>query len=382
MLNRKLLRLNYAKKFLLASAGIVALVGPVVIGLVIAGNHAPVIHAQSPVLEATQAPKAPSAPIQIARAQSAPQPRATAANLPTAARPKFDAASIRPCDPNAVLPGGRGRGGGGGGAGPSPDRLMRNCVTAMTLLQDAYVRFADGQNRYPYSRADSPIEGAPAWTGSDLYTIEAEAEGTPGQPTMLGPMMQTLLEDRFHLKLHRETRSVPAYELTTDRGGSKIKEAVDHVGSCAVDIPPEFIPRSPTGATLPGFAPGGRGFELPLPPGTPCKITLTLKNGPNRLLVTRGMLLDEFSRWLVGVTDHPIIDKTGLTGKFDVRLEFAPDETTSGAPAANQPDEPADIPAGATLFTALEQQLGLKLVPARGTREFIVIDHIEKPTEN
>jgi uncharacterized protein (TIGR03435 family) len=252
----------------------------------------------------------------------------------------------------------------------------------MALLQDAYVRFADGQNGPPYSRADSPIEGAPAWVGSDLYTVEAKADGDSERSTMLGPMMQALLEDRFHLKLHRETRTVPALELTAARGGFKLKSAVDNDASCGVDIPPEFIPHGPTGALLPGFAPGGHAFQLPLPPGMPCKLSLTLKNGPNRLLVTRGMALGEFSRWLVGVTDHPILDKTGLTGKFDVRLEFSPDETTTGVPVADQPDAAADVPAGATLFTALEQQLGLKLVPVKGTREFVVIDHIERPSEN
>jgi uncharacterized protein (TIGR03435 family) len=107
-----------------------------------------------------------------------------------------------------------------------------------------------------------------------------------------------------------------------------------------------------------------------------------LKNGPNRLLVTKGTSLDEFSAYLLRVTDHPILDKTGLTGKFDIHLEFWPDENTSGIPVADQPDEAAEIPPAATLFTALEQQLGLKLVPVKGTREFIVIDHIERPSEN
>ena len=112
----------------------------------------------------------------------------------------------------------------------------------MSLLQDAYVIFADGQNRSTASIQMPPIEKAPAWISSDLYTIEAKAEGAPGQPVMLGPMMQSLLEDRFHLKLHRETRSGAAYELTVAKGGSRLK---NNDGTCSVDVPSAAVPRDP-----------------------------------------------------------------------------------------------------------------------------------------
>lgn len=137
------------------------------------------------------------------------------------ARQKFEVASIHRCGPNTVEP--LREGGGLGQVGPSPNRVTRNCVTAMSLLQDAYVIFADGQNLSSTAVRMPPIEKAPAWISSDLYTIEAKAEGAPGQPAMLGPMMQSLLEDRFHLKLHREIRSGPAYELTVAKGGLPAK---------------------------------------------------------------------------------------------------------------------------------------------------------------
>ena len=339
MLNRSLQRLSHAKKLLLAGAGTAALAGPVAIGLLIGAGSAPVIHAQS-------------------------------------TRQKFEVASIHPCGPNAVVP--LREGGGLGDIGPSPNRVTRKCVTVMSLLQDAYVIFADGQNRSASSIQMPPIERAPAWISSDLYTIDAKAEGAPGQPAMLGPMMQSLLEDRFHLKLHRETRSGPAYELTVAKGGSRLK---NNNGTCSVDVPPAAVPRDPaTGRPVPGFSSGR--VSPPSQPGVPCRLRLNLKNGPNQLFVSSAMTIDEFCSYLSHVTAHTIVDKTGLRGKFDIRLEYLPDRTTPGPAAVDQPDGPADIQPGPSLFTAVEQQLGLKLMPVKGTRQVIVIDHIEKPSGN
>jgi uncharacterized protein (TIGR03435 family) len=338
MLNRSLQRVNHAKKLLLAGAGTAALAAPAALALLIGAGSAPVLRAQS-------------------------------------ARQKFEVVSIHTCGPNAVVP--LREGGGLGDMGPSPNRVTRNCVTVMSLLQDAYVMFADGQNRLTAVQMP-PIERAPAWISSDLFTIEAKAEGTPGQPAMLGPMMQSLLEDRFHLKLHRETRSGAAYELTVAKGGSKLK---NNNGDCSVDVPLTAAPRDPTtGRPVAGFA-GGR-VSPPKQPGVPCRLRLNLKNGPNQLFVSLATSVDEFCSYLSRVTGRTIIDRTDLRGKFDIRLEYLPNQTTPGPAAVDQPDGPADIQTGASLFTALEQQLGLKLVPVKGARQVIVIDHVEKPSGN
>lgn len=339
MLNCRLQRLNHAKKLLLAGAGTAALAGPVAIGLLIGMGSTPVGRAQS-------------------------------------TRQKFEVASIHACGPNVVVP--LREGGGLGIIGPSPNRVTRNCVTVMSLLQDAYVIFADGRNRSPASVQIPPIEKAPAWISSDLYTIEATAEGTPGQPAMLGPMMQSLLEDRFHLKLHRETRSGPAFELTVAKGGARLKI---NDGACSVDIPSTAVPRDEaTGRPVAGFSSGR--VSPPKQPGAPCRFRLNLKNGPNQLYASSAITIDDFCSHLSRVTRHTIIDRTGLTGKFDIRLEYLPEQTAPGPTTADQPDGTADIQPAASLYTAMEQQLGLKLVPVKGSREVIVIDQVEKPSRN
>jgi uncharacterized protein (TIGR03435 family) len=249
----------------------------------------------------------------------------------------------------------------------------------MTLLQHAYVRFADGKTEPTFSLKMPPIKGAPSWVSSDLYTVEATAEGKSNRPTMFGPMLQSLLEDRFGLKLHYETRNVPTWDLTLAKGGSKLRSTVDQAGKCSFDLPPGMNPKGPDGLPLPGFTPDGH-FNIPPPrPGQPCHMMLTLMHGPNWFLVGKAITLDELSAYLVRATDRPVTDRTGLTGKFDVVLEFAPDGPAPEPSAASPPGVSSDIP---TLVTALEEQLGLKLVPARGPRDFIVIDHIERPSEN
>ncbi len=131
---------------------------------------------------------------------------------PPAPRPKFDAASIKPCDPNQTP----GRGGKAPGGGTTA-RFRRNCVDVESLIADAYIRFAGGEGRSLFQMALTKMEGGPGWLSSDQYTIEAEADGDKTVPMMAGPMMQALLEERFQLKIHRETRQGPVYELRSRR---------------------------------------------------------------------------------------------------------------------------------------------------------------------
>jgi uncharacterized protein (TIGR03435 family) len=269
------------------------------------------------------------------------------------ATPKFEVASIRPC--------GRGDSGGGGdtkggGGNVSPGRLTRTCQSLAGLINAAYVLFA-GDRLDRWSRM--PISGGPNWINSERYDINAKADGNPSQEMMQGPMLRALLEDRFKLKIHRETREVPVYALIVNKGGLKLHRFEE--GSCT---PIDFTRLDLSALLLAQEQKRCRGVAR--------------KIGRNRSVDAQGMSLDEFSKiFLNGSLDRPVINKTGITGKFDFRLEYAPDDPSGGPPAA-----PSNDPVGPSIFTAVQEQLGLKLEPGKGPGEFLVIDHVERPSEN
>ncbi len=314
MTNRAVLRLNLAKKLALAVAAMAALALPIVVG---------------------------------SFAQS------------RGATLKFDVASIR-----------RGCPGDEGTKGPpsswidhpSPGRVSF-CFVLESAIQLAY--FTDCQ-RSPqcFPLTFVAVEGISPRLRSDRYMLDAKAEGNPPQEIMRGPMLRALLEDRFKLKVHREVRQVPVYELTVANGGPNLQPLKE--GSCI-----------PYGPTKP---------DASFKPGQLCNNRMDRK-GLNEMVEWHGTSLDEFSKTvLTGALDRPVLDKTGITGKFDFHLVFAPDQSTPvflpGGDMANNPVVPSDDPAGPSIFTAIQEQLGLKLEPAKGPREFLVIDHVERPSEN
>ena len=178
---------------------------------------------------------------------------------------------------------------------------------------------------------------------------------------MRGPMLQTLLEDRFKLKIHHETREVPAYALTVAKGGLKLHRFQE--GNC--------IPRDYT-SFFEQFPP--QPFPE-LPPGQKyCGGGTTVK-GANVTLEATAMSIDNFIKYSLPGLDRPVVNKTGITGLFDFHLEFAPDDDP-GAGAT-----PAEV-AGPSIFTALERQLGLKAEQAKAPGDILVIDHVARPSAN
>jgi len=272
----------------------------------------------------------------------------------------FEVAAIKLCKSDGGKSGKSGAGGGRNGANSSPDRLSLNCQTVRNFIRSAYVL----EGRFDPA-AQVPIEGGAAWINSDRYQIVAKADGTPGQEAMSGPMLRALLEDRFKMKVHRETREVPVYALTVAKGGPKLQPFQE--GSCAVlDL----------SEGRPAFDPGER-------PPLYCGISLTKRAGLNVTWDMRGGSLEDLSKALGSDLDRIVMDKAGIRGRFDFHLEFAPDDATPGlktwlaaAPTSSDPS------GGPSIFTAIQQQLGLKLESARGPREFLVIDNVEKPSEN
>jgi len=274
---------------------------------------------------------------------SAPAIRAQSASE---IRPKFEVASIKPCK-DFVPVGGR-----GGGGAFSPGRMNLTCQTVEGYIQAAYILFADGTNAKFFSLV--LIEGGPSWINSDRYTITAKAENRTTPGIMQGPMLQTLLEDRFKLRIHRETREVHAYALTVAKRGPKLQAFKP--GSCT--------PRPPIDLTKPQSPPPA------LAPGEKYCASLGTSKGPNIVVDAEGMSLDDFAKIFLRPLGRPVINKTGITGTFNFHLVYAPDEDTRSEATAP------------SIFTALQQQLGLQLESTKGTGEFLVIDHVEKPSGN
>ncbi len=285
--------------------------------------------------------------------------------LNLAVAPKFEVASIRPCGKDTGP--GKQKGAGPSRTSVSPGRLNTGCDILANaevgppvgLIQRAYGRLGIG-HVVPLGSALA-VSGGPAWIYSDRYSINAKAEGNASEALMEGPMLQALFEDRFKLKLHRASKDIPVYALTVAKGGPKLLPFKE--GSCIpVDFTKPPIPPPPLGQTNCNAIVGGR-------------------RGPNTKLEAQAITLDYFSKLLSLVLDRPVIDRTSISGKFDFHLSYLVDQTTPGAlfPELGQPSD--DSPA-ASIFTVLQEQLGLKLEPTKGSREYLVIDHVERPTEN
>lgn len=291
--------------------------------------------------------------------------------------PRFEVASIKPCTDGDLS--GTAKTGGRAGREFSPGALRLDCTTVFDLIQGAYVLFANGHVN-PRSRVS--VEGGPAWIKSDRYRIDAKPDTARSQGMMRGPMLQTLIEERFKLKIRRETRPVPGYALTVAKGGIKLKPF--QRGTCTpIDLkifeqfPPPPFPKLPPGQEYCGGTDPSDGSRWIASFGT--------SKGPNITIVARAMSIDDFIKTSLGQhLDRPVLNKTGVAGLFDFHLEYAPDETMPDFHDTTPTAAGAAIsdPPGPSIFTALQRQLGLKLEPAQGVGEFFVIDRISKPSGN
>ena len=264
-------------------------------------------------------------------------------------RPEFEVASVKP------------------GAGAGRPQFLGSRSPGTFTAQNINLRFLI---RVAYGVRSFEVLGGPRWIDSDTYDITAKPKvsGERGQTTPrrepvaeMFLMLQPLLEDRFKLRVHRETRELPVYSLTVAKGGVRMQQS-----KCT---PVEF-PSPPAAAEKPCPNQGYR-------PGT---------NGVNRTLDATGVDIPGLLMFLANTMRREVIDKTGLSGRFDFHLEWAPEEATA-PPVVGQTDDPTkQTPSvgtiGPSIFTALQEQLGLKLESDRAPVEVLVIDNIEKPEAN
>jgi uncharacterized protein (TIGR03435 family) len=232
-----------------------------------------------------------------------------------------------------------------------PGRFSAVNVTLRMMIRNAYLS------------QDFRTIGGPSWMDVDRFDVEATA-GASVAFDEIRAMTRTLLEDRFHLKTHTETRELPIYVLSVARRDGKLGERIKPSGPDCLAIAP--IP----GAPAPPPPPPG-----PLPIGvSPCPSMLTPGN-----ISARKLTIARVATALSGFLSRAVVDKTNLSGDFDLDLHWLPDQMPLPVPGV--PLSPIDSSAP-SLFTAVQEQLGLKLEPSRGPVEVLVIDGAEKPTED
>ena len=239
------------------------------------------------------------------------------------APPAFEVASVKP----SLI----GAGEKGGGDGPRNGWVSSpGSVTARRVSLAACVQWA-------YELRDFQISG-PAWIGSERYDIVAKAAG-PAAETEMRAMMQTLLAERFKMVVHRETKEIPVYELMVAKNGPKLRHSETE--------------------GKPNIRPSGGGFVVQ-------NASMSeLADGLSRLRMTPRPMLD-----------RPVLDRTGLTGQYDFSVQLF--DTPEGFKEAMRS---GDI--GASIFSLITEQLGLKLEPKKHQMAVLVIDSAEKiPAEN
>jgi uncharacterized protein (TIGR03435 family) len=269
-----------------------------------------------------------SAPLILTRAApetewTIPPPTPKLPPMAANADPSFEVATIKPSPPNRLA--GKNFGFRGG-----------HFMTRNTNVNDLIAR--------AYGLHAKQIVGGPDWFSTDLYDIEGkpDIEGVPNDK-QIRTMLQKLLADRFKLTFRHDKRELSVYVISVASGGPKMTTS----GSDS-----------------------GTSFHL---------------RGLGDLLGT-GMTMTDFAqRMQAGVMDKPVVDQTGLSGRYDFELKWTPDESQfaqfrgTGAVVPPPTDDPNAPP---SLYTAVQEQLGLKMGPAKLPDEVIVIDHVEKPSEN
>jgi uncharacterized protein (TIGR03435 family) len=250
-----------------------------------------------------------------------PAPPPPLAPMPETANPSFEVATIKPSDPNR------------------PGRLFtvkgRQFITINTNLADL-INFAYGVH------ARQVING-PSWMDADKFDITAQPDG-PGQPNdrQWKMMVQKLLTDRFGLKFHRDKRELSVYAITVGRNGHKLTQSA----------------------------------------GDPNGLPSLFFRGLGNLPAANATITDFAGVLQSAVLDRPVVDQTGLKGRWDFQLQWTPDEFQFGGLGVRPPAPTGDAAAPPDIYTAFQEQLGLKLEGTRAQAEVLVVDAVSKPSEN
>ena len=268
-------------------------------------------------------------PLNLARATPEtawviPEPPPSPARMPVNAKPEFAVATVKPSPPDAPR----------GGYGIRGQEVTTTGVTVNWMIKLAFNVHAN------------QISGGPAWLDSERYDTVGKSD-IPGEPNrdQMKLMIQKLLGDRFQLRFHKEKKELPVYAMVVAKDGPKITVSAGDPN----DFPGIGFGREPGVLSLIGRNTGLNG-------------------------VANGLQSN--------ILDRPVVDQTGLTGRYDFKLRWTPDPTqwaNFGVPATANP---GDLDAPPDIFAAFEKQLGLKLQPTKAVVDVMVIDRVERPSPN
>jgi bla regulator protein blaR1 len=337
-------KLTRKKKLLLATVGLCSAVLPILLG------QARAVQAMANSSASPQGQPAAAA-TSAAFAQS-PPPGSTMS---------FEVASIRQSKPGTYTPPNFAPDTGETyGADPNPHGRLTADLQLLGYLEFAYKLWLTGEQR------KTILAGLPKWVSTDNFEINAKAEGDPTKDQMR-LMMQSLLADRFGVRVHFEPRQVPVFSLELAKPGKTGPQLRAHMdgSSCYLPLPP----------STPGAPPTDDGTTRP-----PCDFYtwgIRFMPGPAMFLLSRDATMKDVATALpsVGLLERPVVNSTGLSGKFDLTLSWVP--VMNGASPSAAGGDP-----GPTFAEALQDQLGLKLKATNALLNTLVVDHVERPSAN
>ena len=326
---------------MLATAGIVILAGFAVLGVLTARSQAPAPASQSPATQSATVPQW---------------------QIDAGGKMRFDVASVKlkksagayhvnfPIGNGAVML-------------PVGGRLSINDVPLRDIIAFAY--------KLTIPQTHASMLGLPSWVDSERFDIEARAEGNPTKDEFR-LMVQSLLADRFQLTMHSETRPRPVFEMVLSKAGKPGPQLKPHADDTMC-----VSPSAGSGTTT---APAGPGAAMPPLPCGGIAGFGSMPNVPGQLWmgarkVTMDLLAAELSEFDESI-DRPVLDRTGLSGTFDVMVQFAP-QSPDLEPRGFEPD-----PSAPSFLEALNKQLGLRLEPQTAPFDVMIVDRLEQPSEN
>lgn len=273
--------------------------------------------------------------------------------------PSFEVATIKPANSGDFIP---------SKSTPAESRTIN--VTTRNLIEQAY--------RIPWTPGfNDRVLGGPGWIDSNRYDIDARIDESLSAALEKMPndqrreqtslMMQSLLADRFKLKVHFELRELPVFALAVAKGGPKLTPARELAPSTEEGQSPASV----------AFPPRAENMR---------KGIFVSYSGRLAEMTSKGEPLDDLVQWLAGYSEiggRTVVNQTGLTGTYNFKLLWTRERpTTQGPEGGQQGPVPSADADGPSLFTALHEQLGLKLVPTKGPVEVLIVDHIELPSAN